>query len=214
MAVKTITWSVNLGGSNAAGTSGRNFSISGTQIPANAKISKVNIAIGLSVAKPAGSLTRLYHLKTQDGTYFFSGNPIATADTDTYNNHGYYDASLKNGISYDFTGNISYFVGRSSGILIVRVNNNGSGTSYVRGLQLTFTYTDFEPTLVYAGNPIYASDYNQLQAAYPALGVSSGSLITKAQIDAVRNYDTDVVATSVGTVITADYFNNSVLKKI
>ena len=30
MAVKTITWSVNLGGSNAAGSSGRNFSISGT----------------------------------------------------------------------------------------------------------------------------------------------------------------------------------------
>lgn len=43
---------------------------------------------------------------------------------------------------------------------------------------------------------------------------AGSSKVAKANIDSVIALDSDVVATTVGTIVTADYFNNSVLKKI
>lgn len=217
MAEKTIKWQcASKNGKSLDSSSGVSFSIGGDTIPAHAKISKITVTVSLSVNQ-AKNPNRLYFLKANDGTVFFDGNPRFTEKASEWSNHDYYNG--KNGVHGDFYDNLQWFAGKSSASLLIRANNSGKGVysghgSYCRGIELIFTYTDFEPTLVYAGNPIYASDYNQLQAAYPALGVSSGSLITKAQIDAITPYDGDVVTTSVGTVITADYFNNSVLKKI
>lgn len=217
MAVKTITWQCNSKNGNSLDySSGVSFTIGGTTIPAHAKISNIRVTVSLSVDQ-AKNPNRLYFLKASDGTVFFNGNPYFTENASEWSNHTYYNG--KNGVHGDFTNNAQWFAGKSSASLLIRANNSGKGVysghgSYCRGIELIFTYTDFEPQIVYPGNPIYASDYNQMQKAYSALGVSVGSTITKAQIDAIRNYDADVVATSVGTVITADYFNNSVLKKI
>ena len=214
MATKTITWSINVGGHSASSTSGRSFTISGTTIPSNAKISNIKLTACLSVASPAGSKTQLYFLKASDGTVFISGNPAKSQTTSVWNNHDYYTGN--DGVEYDFTTNSSWFLGKSSASLLIRVNNNGKGTSYLRGVQLIFTYTDFEPVLVTAGNKILASDYNQMQTALSSLTAmtAGSSKVAKANIDSVIALDSDVVATTVGTTITADYFNNSVLKKI
>lgn len=313
----TIQWLNGSSGNGSRGTSGLNVTLSGDQIPSNAVVTNVQFSIGLSVASPAGSYTRLYYVATTDRSTFFIGNSSYTDTSSSsnyykrekvseFNNHGYYNGN--NGLRCNFEQNLNYFNGQSSGTIRLRANNNGSGTSYVRGVDLVFTYyapcgnasnvvaagglkslsatwtrgasgvddtptyevcyntsqtwndstasvnsgtsaswtittagtyyvgvraigassgahspvwssgvyvSAFVPTLVTAGNKIVPDNYNQIRVAYSGLGaVSSGSIITKAQIDAIRAYNTNVVATSAGTKITADYFNNNVLNKI
>lgn len=214
MATKTITWSVNVGGHTASSTSGRNFTISGTSIPSNAKISNIKLTACLSVQSPAGAKTNLYFLKASDGTVFINGNPAKTQNTSVWNNHDYYTGN--DGVEYDFTTNSNWFLGKTSADLLIRVTNSGSGTSYLRGVQLIFTYTDFEPSLVKKGDKILASDYNQIRAALSSLTAmtAGSSKVGKTNIDSIIALDSDVIAPTVGTKITADYFNNSVLKKI
>lgn len=155
----TITWTGS--GSGSRGTQGLDVTLSGTQIPSGATISAITFTVGLSVNSPAGAYTQLYYLRTADSSYYFIGDSsyeygqgssyYAREKSTVFNNHGYYDGT--NGISIALTKNLSYFVGKSSASLNVRVNNSGSGTSYVRGLQLIFTYTvntaPTAPTIVY-----------------------------------------------------------------
>lgn len=313
----TITWLNNGSGNGSRGTSGINITLSGDQIPANAIVTKIQFSVGLSVASPAGSKTRLYYVATTDRSKFFIGNssytdtsssskPYKTETVSVFNNHGYYEGN--NGIRCDFEQNLDHFNGKSSDTIRTRVNNSGSGASYVRGVDLVFTYytrcsdpynvsakgglktltgswslgssgvddtvshqvcyntsttwndsttsstsstsatwtintagtyyvgvraigsqtgyhdpvwspgvyvSVFNPNLVSAGQKITANDYNQIRTAYSGLSaVTAGAHVTKAQIDAVKTYDSDVIATNQGVRITADYFNNSVLKKI
>lgn len=164
----TITWTGN--GNGSRGTQGLDVTLSGTQIPSGAKISSITFTVGLSVNSPAGSYTQLYYLRTADSSYYFIGDSsyeygegssyYAREKTTVFSNHGYYDGT--NGISISLAKNLSYFVGKSSANLNVRVNNSGSGTSYVRRLQLIFTYTvntaPSAPTIVYpasAGKTTY-----------------------------------------------------------
>lgn len=73
----------------------------------------------------------------------------------------------------------------------------------------------FIPTLVIQGQSIKASDYNQIRTVYSVTAMTANSsVIDDANIAAIRNYNTNVVATSAGTVVTASYFNDNVLNKI
>lgn len=146
----TLTWYGDGGGSR--GTKGLDVYIGGTQIPSTATISSIKFTVCISVDKPAGTYAQLYYLRTTDYMYFIGGSSqeygeggsyVKRNACDDFSNHGYYDGD--DGVEYSFTTNMSYFVGKSGAWLNVRVNNSGSGTSYVRGLTLTFTYTDNTP---------------------------------------------------------------------
>ena len=142
----STTWYGSGGGSR--GTQGLDFSISGDLIPASATISSIKLTCCISVNSPAGSYTQLYLLRTQDYQYFIgdssreygeSGSYVARQYSSDFDNHYYYDGD--DGIEYTFTTNKNYFRGRSSANLNIRINNSGSGTSFVRGITLTFNYT-------------------------------------------------------------------------
>ena len=101
----------------------------------------------------------------------------------------------------------TYYVG-------VRVVGSLSGTHSPVWSSGVYVST-FTPTLVTAGQPIKATDYNQIQTVYSVTAMTAGSsIIDDANITAVRNNNSNVVAATVGAQVTADYFNNSVLKKI
>lgn len=313
----TIQWLNGSSGNGSRGTSGLNVTLSGNQIPSNAVVTQIQFSIGLSVASPAGGYTRLYYVATTDRSKFFIGNSSYTDSssasnyykrqaTSDFSNHGYYDGD--NGLRCNFEANLDHFNGKSSDTIRLRANNSGSGTSYVRGVDLVFTYyvpcgnasnvtatgglkslsatwtkgadgtsdtptyevcyntskswntntastnsgtsalwtittagtyyvgvrvtgassgvhdpvwssgvyvSTFTPTLVTAGQPIKATDYNQIQTVYAVTAMTANSSsIDDANITAVRNYNTNVVAATAGGTVTADYFNNSVLKKI
>ena len=76
--------------------------------------------------------------------------------------------------------------------------------------------TTFSPTLVTKGQLIKATDYNQIRNVYSGLTAmtAGSSKVDDANITAVRNYTTNVVAATAGGTVTADYFNNSVLNRI
>ena len=61
-----------------------------------------------------------------------------------------------------------------------------------------------------------ASDYNQIRTAYSALTAmtAGSSKIDDDNIAAVKNYSSSVSNATVGAKVTAEFFNNSVLKKI
>lgn len=313
----TIQWLNGSSGNGSRGTSGLNVTLSGDTVPSNAVVTKIQFSVGLSVEKPAGGYTRLYYVATTDRSKFFIGNSSYTDSssasnyyvreaTSEFSNHGYYEGD--NGIRYNFEGNLSHFNGKNSDTIRIRVNNNGSGTSYVRGVDLVFTYyvpcgnasgvtatggfkslsatwtkgstgtsdtptyevcyntskswntntastnsgtsaswtittagtyyvgvrvtgassgvhdpvwssgvyvSTFTPALVTQGQPIKASDYNQVRTVYSVTAMTANSSkIDDANITAIRNYNTNVATTSAGTVVTASYFNDSVLKKI
>lgn len=306
-------------GHGAAGKGGRDILLKGDTVPSNAVLTKGNFSVCLSVNPTAGGTTRLYFLSDTGLSTFFIGsstyvNSAATsyyagASTSTFSDHGYYSSSAKNGIAREFTSNLDWFKGKSQATLQLRVNNSGTGTSYVRGTKIVFTYyircgdasnvtaqggfkslsatwtkgssgtddaptyeicynnskswnadtastvtgtskswtintagtyyvgvrvtgaasgvhtiqwssgvkvTTFEPDLVTQGNKILASDYNQIRTAYSALTAmtAGSSKIDDDNIAAVKNYSSSVSNATVGAKVTAEFFNNSVLKKI
>lgn len=145
----TVNWYTNAGGSR--GAQGLDFYISGESIPATATITSVKLCVCLSVNSPAGSYTQLYYLRDQTSPYYYfcggssqeygaGGSYIARQYTTDFSNHYYYDGD--DGIEYYLDNYLWYFAGRSDAYLNIRVNNSGSGTSYVRGIDLYITYTD------------------------------------------------------------------------
>lgn len=148
----TVNWYTNLGG--VTGTQGRNFTISGSYIPDTATITSVKLCVCLAVNPTAGKYTQLYYLRDQTTPYYYfcggssqeygnGGSYIARQATSDFSNHYYYDGD--DGIEYYLDNYLWYFAGRSSASLNIRVNNSGSGTSYIYGVDLYITYTDNNP---------------------------------------------------------------------
>lgn len=110
--------------------------------------------------------------------------------------------------SWTITTAGTYYVG-------VRSTGSRSGTHNPVWSAGVKVYT-FTPTLVTQGNKILASDYNQIRTAYSTLTAltASSSVIDDANITAVKNLSSGVSSATAGAVVTADFFNNSVLKKI
>lgn len=311
----TATWQKLVGGNK--GTKGIDVSVSGGYVPSDAVIKKVTFSVGLSVNSPAGGYTQLYYISDSSKSTVFYGS--STSDTSSsskyysrqstsvFSNHGYYEGN--NGIQRDWEQNLDWVKGKSGGTIRFRVNNSGSGTSYVRGTRLVISYyvrcTDpynvsanggfqslsaswvlgasgagdtatnevcyntsktwnsstastvtttskswtittpgtyyvgvrvkgsetgthsvvwsnaatvynFSPTYVVKGNLIKATDYNQIRNRHSGLTAmtAGSSIVDDANITAVRNYSSGVVSATVGGTVTADYFNNNVLKKI
>lgn len=311
----SATWEKLVGGSK--GTKGINVDVSGGYVPSNAIIKKVTFSVGLSVNSPAGGYTQLYYISTTDKSTVFYGsstsdtssskNYYSRQSTSVFNNHGYYEGN--NGIQRDWEKNLDWVKGKSGGSIRFRVNNSGSGTSYVRGTRLVISYYvrcsdpynvsasggfqsltgswvlgasgdgdsatnevcyntsktwndgttstvtstskswtittpgtyyvgvrvkgsesgthgviwsnaatvyNFSPTYVVRGNLIRATDYNQIRNRHSGLTAmtAGSSIVDDANITAVKNYSSGVVSATVGGVVTADYFNNSVLAKV
>lgn len=101
----------------------------------------------------------------------------------------------------------TYYVG-------VRVVGSISGTHSPVWSSGVYVST-FTPTLVTKGNKILASDYNQIRTVYSVTAMTAGSsVIDDANITAVKNHSSGVSSATVGAIVTADFFNNNVLKKI
>ena len=97
----------------------------------------------------------------------------------------------------------------------MRVKGSESGTHSIIWSNAATVY-NFSPTYVVKGNLIKATDYNQIRDRHSGLTAmtAGSSVVDDANITAVKNYSSSVVAATAGGTVTADYFNNSVLAKI